>query len=262
MAERDYAFAPAVDRWVQSLGSVRDVVRQELVARQLRRHLPPANAGTPVGVVDVGCGQGTQAIRLAADGYVVTGVDSSAHLLELAARAAAAEPEDVRRRLDWRCADLFGFAVEHRGRFDVVCCHGVLMYLPSRQQAVNVLVSLANADGLVSILSRNQAGIAMRAGMSGQWRAALDGFDADRYTNRLGVSGARADRPEEVLTALDAAGADPVAWYGVRLFTDHWDTQPAPEHIGELLDAEDQAGARDPYRQLAALTHTLARRRG
>ena len=97
----------------------------------------------------------------------------------------------------------------------------------------------------------------MRAGMSGNWAAALEAFDARYYDNRLGVENVRADEPHEVRASLDAAGADTLAWYGVRLFTDHF----GPIHPGadfeELLAAEEEAGRRDPYRALAALTHTI-----
>jgi len=56
---------PVRYRWVGHLGSVRDLVRQELVARQLAEHLPQPAAGPVLRVLDVGCRQGTQAIRLA-----------------------------------------------------------------------------------------------------------------------------------------------------------------------------------------------------
>jgi len=251
----DDAFAPAVERWIGHLGSARDVVRQELVTRQLAQHLPPQGKDRTVRVLDVGCGQGTQAIRLARQGYQVTGVDPSAELLAHATASTDAEPRDVRERLSWRQSDLFTLRDEG---WDVVCCHGVLMYLPDLEAAVTALVGLTRPGGLVSLLTRNQAGIAMRAGMTGKWREALDGFDTTHYTNRLGVVDARADRPDAVRAALEAAGAQVQEWYGVRLFTDHWDKQAPPPDLDQLIAAEAEVGSRDPYRQVAALTHTLA----
>jgi S-adenosylmethionine-dependent methyltransferase len=59
------------ERWQARLGKLRDVVRQELVARQLAAELPPP----PVRIIDCGGGQGTQALRLARRGYEVTGVE-------------------------------------------------------------------------------------------------------------------------------------------------------------------------------------------
>jgi hypothetical protein len=52
-AELDTAFTAAEQNWQARLGKLRDVVRQELVARQLAAELPPP----PVPVIDLGCGQ-------------------------------------------------------------------------------------------------------------------------------------------------------------------------------------------------------------
>ena len=52
-------FTGVEERWAQGLGSLRDVVRQHLVAEQVREVL--AGHG-PLHVLDAGCGQGTQAL--------------------------------------------------------------------------------------------------------------------------------------------------------------------------------------------------------
>lgn len=83
------------------------------------------------------------------------------------------------------------------------------------------------------------------------WEGALAAFDARSYTNRIGVEGARADDPEAVTAALDAAGADTVAWYGVRLFTDHWGDIEPPKGIKRSLRVGEEAGRRDPCRLLS-----------
>jgi SAM-dependent methyltransferase len=89
------SFTGHEERWQARLGKLTDVVRQELVARQLAAELPsPA-----VRIIDLGCGQGTQAIRLARRGYEVTGVDASAGLLARFEQDLAAEPAEVRARV-------------------------------------------------------------------------------------------------------------------------------------------------------------------
>src|SRR5436189_3673250 len=89
-------FAAGEDRWRARLGTLRQVVRQEVVARQLEDHLPGA---PPRRVLDVGCGQGTQALRLAGRGHPVTGLDSSARLLDDFHSALRAAPPEVEARV-------------------------------------------------------------------------------------------------------------------------------------------------------------------
>lgn len=260
--DKESPFSGGVAAWQEGLGRVRDVVRQELVARQLATHLPRTVVTAPAHALDVGCGQGTQAVRLARAGYRVTGLDPSDELLDLARAAAADEPMEIRRRLSFQRGDLLALDGELSGSFDAVCCHGVLMYLPTLGQAVQALVGCARVGGLLSVLTRNQAGIAMRAGMTGDWQGAIAGFDAHRYRNRLGIEGVRADAPDQVADALRAAGAGRVAWYGVRLFTDHWTAEDRTDALATVIDVESEAGRRDPYRSVAALTHTIAIRTG
>lgn len=243
--------------WQERLGLARDHVRQELVSRQLEAALSNQFEKRALKVLDVGCGQGTQAIRLARAGHHVLGLDLSTDLLAAAGTAAHQEPADVTTRLRFDHGDLLDLPPETRGQFDLVCCHGVVMYLPSLNAAIAALATTLRPGGLVSVLTRNRAGIAMRAAMTGDWSAAMTGFDATHYGNRLGVANVRADEPAEVEAAFAAANVERLDWYGVRLFTDHWGNVAVPADIEAILAAEEEAGRRDPYRQLAALTHTL-----
>ena len=60
------SFLAGAPRWVDGLGRLRDVVRQRLVAAQLSQVM--TTRVSPARVLDVGCGQGTQALGLARAG--------------------------------------------------------------------------------------------------------------------------------------------------------------------------------------------------
>jgi S-adenosylmethionine-dependent methyltransferase len=252
-------FAAGERQWQARLGRLRDVVRQELVARQLQAHLPAA----PSRVLDVGCGQGTQALWLARRGHRVTGLDASAELLARLERGLAAETPATRRRLRIvhgnaeQAAELFEPA-----SFEVVLCHGVLMYVPDPEPILRAIAQVTAVGGLVSLLVRNGDALAMRPGLLGDWETARAAFSARWYRNRIGVD-ARADRLDELAAALTGHHLPVHAWYGVRVFTDTAaDDAAAPtgEALEALLACEEQAGRTDPYRQVAALLHLMCLR--
>ena len=247
------AFESGEQRWVERLGNLRNTIRQEVIARQLADHVRPG-----MSVLDVGCGQGTQGLRLAQQDCVVTGVDPSADLLgRFAAGAAAA---DVTVELFRGTLDDLGALLGDR-RFDLVCAHGVLMYLDDRTAAVTQLADrLADGDSRLSITVRNGHALAMRPGLRGDWDDAIAAFGTQGYVNEIGVN-ARADRLEDVTADLELAGMEVLCWSGVRVFNDAIspDTEPPRgQELERLLEAEDIAGRRDPYRWLASQLHIVA----
>jgi SAM-dependent methyltransferase len=252
------SFTPAVGRWTEGLGGLRNVVRQELVAAQLAEVLGGA---PPLRVLDAGCGQGTQALRLARAGHHVTGLDLSEELLERFAADLAAAAPDVRRRVRLVRGALEDAPELVEAPFDLVLCHGVLMYLDDVQPALAALSTVAAGSGAaLSLLVRNGLAPAMRDGLRGDWPAACAAFDSREYTNRLGLR-ARAHTPAELDRALAPLGWRRERWFGVRVFTDHRaGAPPAGEELERLLAAEREAGRRDPYRGVAALLHLVYRR--
>ncbi|NEA62161.1 methyltransferase domain-containing protein [Streptomyces sp. SID12488] len=229
------------------------------MARQLDEQI----AGRfPVGqrlrVLDVGMGQGTQALRLARAGHQVTGVEKDPRMLDAAREALAAEPEGIRDRVRLLESDGRDTGVHFLpGSFDVVLCHGVLMYVELPDALLAGLARMLAPGGLLSLLVRNGDALAMRPGLAGDWSGALGSFDTDSYTNRLGLE-VRADRLSTLTGTLAGIGAPLHAWYGVRVFTDTADDDaeiPAEAEVDALLAVEERAGRTDPYRQVAALLH-------
>ncbi|MEV5142976.1 methyltransferase domain-containing protein [Streptomyces sp. NPDC052727] len=227
------------------------------MARQLDEQI----AGRfPVGqrlrVLDVGMGQGTQALRLARLGHHVTGVEQDATMIAAAREAVAREPEGIRERVRLVQGDGRDTGVHFLpGSFDVVLCHGVLMYVEEPDPLVAGLARVLAPGGLLSLLVRNGDALAMRPGLAGDWSGALSAFDTTAYRNRLGLD-VRADRLAALTATLDGIAAPLHAWYGVRVFTDTAaDDAAVPDDLETLLAVEERAGRTDPYRGVAALLH-------
>ncbi|WP_369175118.1 class I SAM-dependent methyltransferase [Streptomyces sp. R28] len=227
------------------------------MARQLDEQI----AGRfPVGqrlrVLDVGMGQGTQALRLARAGHQVTGVEQDPKMIATAREELAGEPEGIRERVRIVQGDGRDTGVHFLpGSFDVVLCHGVLMYIEEPDPLLAGLARMLAQGGLLSLLVRNGDALAMRPGLGGDWSGALASFDTTAYRNRLGLD-VRADRLTDLTATLAGIGAPLHAWYGVRVFTDTAaDGAEVPADVEALLAVEERAGKTDPYRGVAALLH-------
>jgi SAM-dependent methyltransferase len=252
--------------WLARQGLLRNVVRQELVARQLGVHLPASASAT---VLDVGAGQGTQALRLARAGFDVVAVEPDAAMREAFDAALRQESPDVRDRVHievGRLGDLPPAAMQRS--FNVVCCHGVLMYLDAARPAVVELCSRVAPGGVLSLVARNADAMALRPGLRRDWVAVQRLLDSaagphPSYLNELGVP-ARADRLEELASLVAGQRMHVEAWYGIRVLTDSAEVdEPVPDDAAELaalLDAEERVGRTDPYRRVATLLHVVGRR--
>lgn len=214
--------------------------------------------GQRLRVLDVGMGQGTQALRLARAGHSVTGLEADAEMLRAAREALSAEPEGIRERVRLIEGDGRDTGVHFLpGSFDLVLCHGVLMYVQEPDPILAGLARMLAPGGLLSLLVRNADALAMRPGHAGDFDGALSAFDTATYTNRLGAT-VRADRLDALTATLAGIAAPLHAWYGVRVFTDNVGNDvelPAATELEQLLAAEDRAGRTDPYRRVAALLH-------
>ena len=245
-------FSPGEKQWVARLGNLRNAIRQEMIRRQLGDHV-----ASGMSVLDVGCGQGTQAIGLARLGCAVTGVEPSAELRALCNESASAAGVEV--SLIAGSLEALDALLGQR-RFDLVCAHGLLMYLDDRAGAISILARRVTPGGLLSITFRNGHALAFRPAMRRDWAASNRAFEGRSYMNELGVM-ATADLLEEVQLDLATVGLKTKAWYGVRVFNDAVSVEmdmPADEDLEALLDAEEQAGRRDPYRWMASQFHVVA----
>jgi S-adenosylmethionine-dependent methyltransferase len=254
------AWAPLAERFVEDhYGSLRGRVRTHVVHQHLRQHLPPP----PARVVDVGGGAGTQSVPLAGLGYDVTIVDPSPEMLRRAeqriARAGAGVADRVRlvEAGGEDAPEVLGGAT-----FDGVLCHGVLMYLDDPDELVRALCRLTGPGGVLSVVAKNVEVMALRHVHEEDWAGALAALrsGSDRQVNGLGVD-TRGDHVDDLSLRIADHGVEPVAWYGVRLFTDGWmPERPATDPEELVLEVELVASRADPYRRLSRLFHLIGRR--
>jgi SAM-dependent methyltransferase len=254
------AWAPLAERFVEGhYGSLRGRVRTHVIHQHLTQHLP----APPARIVDVGGGAGNQSIPLARAGYEVTIVDPSPEMLRRAQARLGREGAAVADRV--RVVESTGERAPQAlggDTFDGVLCHGVLMYLDEPDELVDALCRLTGPGGVLSIVAKNIEVLALRHVHEGDWAAALAAFGAERQVNGLGLD-TRGDHVDALSELIARYGVDPLAWYGVRLFTDGWTPdRPATDPEDLVLEVEQVASRLDPYRRLSRLFHLVGQRPG
>jgi S-adenosylmethionine-dependent methyltransferase len=158
-AWRDYTESP----W----GRLRYLVARETLRREA------ATLGSRLRILDVGGGDGMDAVPLAVAGHDVTILDQSTGWLAQAERRAAA----AGTRLRTVVGDLD--TLPPLGEFDMVLCHFVLQYRPPGLDDVARLAGFIRSGGLFSVMLPNPAAAVLRQLILDGPQAALAELDSD-----------------------------------------------------------------------------------
>src|SRR5215472_16773100 len=166
----DSTFDSGQPGWLGGLGNVRNVVRQEMISRQLNKHLPEP----PARVLDVGAGQGTQSIRLARAGHRVLAVEPDPEMRAVFQATLSAERAEVQDRVTLRQGSVLDLATLTHGEvYDAVLLLGVLMYLPASQPVISGLAAHVAPGGFVAAAERTATSALWRPAARQDWQAAL-----------------------------------------------------------------------------------------
>jgi len=187
---------------------------------------------TPGEALDVGSGEGADAIWLASLGWTVTAVDISAVALERAAGHAATCGNEIARRISWRQADLLSWDPGLQ-QYDLVSAQ--FMYLPAAEleSLHRRLAAAVRPGGTLLVVLHHPDG--MPLGARPQPGPGLAGTADGRALLALGA------QPQRLAAALDPAAFEILVAEAIpRQVTDS-DGQPAT-----LLDTVLRAVRRPP----------------
>lgn len=166
-----------------------------------------ATALTPGRALDVGSGEGGDALWLAARGWQVTGVDISQNALDKAA-ALAREREDVDpARVTWQQADLTVWSPT-RASFDLVTAH--FMHLPpaDRERLFPALADGVAPGGTLLIVGHDADALPLGAGKHGDPGML---FTVDEVVGRLSPDAWQVEVAE--VRPRDVSGPDGDVWH-------------------------------------------------
>jgi S-adenosylmethionine-dependent methyltransferase len=237
-------------------------LRLDLAFANLQDLLPQATGS--LRALDLGCGTGAIAVRLAQLGLHVTLLDASLPMLDFAMRAT--REAGVTERITLKHGDAAELAtLFDAGLFDLVLCHNILEYVDDPGAVLRGAArTLRDPSGILSLLVRNQAGEVLKAAIQGGDLAAAEhNLTAEWGHESLYGGRVRLFAAENLRAMLVAASFAVTAQRGVRVVSDYLPQRaPRTAEYDRIFELERMLGRRPEFAAVARYTHFLAHRVG
>ena len=235
-------------------------LRSDLAFANLQ-HFLPQQAKPSLCALDLGCGTGVTAVRLARLGIHVTLLDSSPAMLDIAKRTA--QEAGVTEKVVLRHGDVTQLAnLFHPRSFDVILCHNVLEYLDEPGAVLRSAArALRDSSAILSVLVRNQAGEVFKAAIqAGDLAIAENNLTAEWAQESLYGGRVRLFTSESLQAMLKAASLAVVAERGVRILADYLPSRISRSaEYPRILELERKLSSRAEYAAVARYTQCFAR---
>jgi S-adenosylmethionine-dependent methyltransferase len=255
-------FQSDAEKYAAYLETPEGRLRIDLAFANLQEFLPEDTAS--LRALDLGCGTGAIAVRLARLGMHVTLLDSSLMMLDFAKRAAqeagVTEKITLKQGDADHVADLFP-----AGSFGVIVCHNVLEFVDEPEAVLRGAArALRDSSAILSILVRNQAGEVLKGAIkSGDLTAAERDLTAEWGNEGLYGDRVRLFRPDTSRALLKATTLAVLAERGVRVISDYLSPQISlSAEYDRIFELERNLGRRPDFAAVARYTHWLAHRAG
>jgi S-adenosylmethionine-dependent methyltransferase len=253
-------FENDASRYAAYLGTPEGRLRGDLTFANLQDFLPAAPEIRSLSALDLGCGTGAAAVRLAGLGIRVTLLDSSPTMLALAERAVA--DARVSDKIRIKHGDVAQLAeIFQAASFDIILCHNLLEYVDDPRAVLRSAArTMRDSTAILSVLARNRAGEVLKAAFqTGDLDAAEHTLTADWVEESLYGGRVRLFTPEALEATLKDASFTTKARRGVRVIADYLPARISRSADYERIFAmERKLGERPEFFGVARYMHCLA----
>jgi S-adenosylmethionine-dependent methyltransferase len=255
-------FRTGVAKYAAYLETPEGRLRLDLAFANLQDFLPQATRSLLA--LDLGCGTGAIAVRLARLGLRVTLLDASVPMLDFAMHAA--REAGVTERIALKHGDAAQLAnLFHAETFDLILCHNILEYVDDPCAVLRSAARvLRDPSSIISVLVRNQAGEVLKAAIhDGDLAATEHNLTAEWGNESLYGGRVRLFTAESLQAMLHESSLAVTAERGVRVLSDYLPPKVSRNYEYErILELERKLGKRPEFAAIARYTHCLAHRAG
>jgi len=254
-------FQSGAEKYAAYLETPEGRLRSDLAFANLQDFIALPPAKDSLRALDVGCGTGAAAVRLARLGMHVTLLDSSPAMLEIAKRTV--QKANVADMVVLQYGDASQLTrLFPAASFDIILCHNVLEFIDDAIASLRDAARLLRcSSAILSVLVRNQAGEVFKAAIqAGDLTAAQDNLTAEWGQESLYGGRVRLFTPDSLRAMLTEASLDAIAERGVRVLADYLPSRISrTEDYERIFELERKLGSRPDYAAVARYTQCFAR---
>jgi S-adenosylmethionine-dependent methyltransferase len=254
-------FENDANRYAAYLETPEGRLREDLAFANVQDLLLTAPKITLMRALDLGCGTGSVAVRLAQIGIQVTALDCSLAMLDLVKRKVA--EAGVRDKITLTHGDVARLADGfQKSSFDIIICHNLLEYVDEPSAVLGGAARLMRDSAMLSVVVRNQAGEVLKAALqAGDLAAAERSLTAEWGQESLYGGRVRLFTGEALEAMLKDASLEISARSGVRVVADYLPAQISRSAEYERIFAlERKIGKRQEFFGVARYMQCLASR--
>lgn len=206
-------------------------------------------------ILDIGCGFGISSNEYSRQGHLVTAVEPTHEMVELA-RKDGPQVHYIE--------DSFEEAAENLGKYDWIFCHNILEYTEDPGLFIRRIASCQQADGYLSLIAHNPAAKVMKkAILNKDPEGALASIGSSREYSGIIQTDITVYSYQQLEKWLGDAGYKIEDHFGIHnlygYIADN-ELKQSEEWHNQTLRLELELGKQSPYREIAIFTHIIAKK--
>jgi S-adenosylmethionine-dependent methyltransferase len=251
-------FGHVLHRWQKENTMPWGKLRYHSAWKNIAKHIEDR----PLRILDIGGGDGMDAIHYARLGHSVTLSDCSSTMLSEAEKSA--DQLGITDRL--RCIQTGPEAVPdlfHESAFDLILCHMMVEFVPDAQLLLRDACKLLSTNGLLSALDTNRySDVYMEAFQKKSLSAACERVGKQEYFHPWVNRMTPRFSADEVIDQFSQNDCSLVGHYGVLNVCAYLPNEPKfdPEYYCKLEKLEDKLSDEYPYYLLARFFHVIGQK--
>lgn len=251
------AFAKSMDSYLNYIQMPWGRLFYKTAWRQIENHFFTEQKQS---ILDIGCGFGITSHEFSKKGHIVTGIDPTAEMINIAQERAFKEGLNIA----YTATSLEDTDMLAEG-YDWIFCHNVLEYLDHPKEMLKTVSNKQSANGMLSLIAHNPvAKVMKKAIINKDPQGAVESIGNTQEYSGIIQKEITIYTNDQLIEWLENCGYEVRSTYGIHntygYIADN-EIKMDADWNRQMAELELKLGSESPYKDIAIFTHLIAEKR-